>query len=68
MGIFRLPVACDAEVSDACVAVAVEDDVFGLDVAVDDVALVEVVESFHEAADEETCMGGTVRICSSEKA
>ena len=42
--IFCLPVPGDAEVSDPGVSVLVEDDIFRLDVAVDDVSLVQVVE------------------------
>jgi hypothetical protein len=65
--IFWLPVSCDAEVGDPDVAGFVEDDVFGFDVSVDDVALVEVVESFDQAADEKLCIDGVLLICSSLK-
>lgn len=44
MSIFCLPVPGDAEVSDPGVSVLIEDDIFRLDVAVDDVSLVQVVE------------------------
>ena len=53
MAVLGLPVSGDAEVSDPDVAGLIEYYVFGLDVPVDDVPLMEVVEALDEAAHQE---------------
>lgn len=40
MAVFGLPVAGDAQVCDSGVSASVQDDIFGLDVTMNDVALV----------------------------
>jgi hypothetical protein len=65
--IFWLPKAGDAEVGDAGVSPLVQDDVFGLDVPVDDVPAVQAGEPLHEAAHEELYLNRRVLIWGSLK-
>lgn len=56
---------CEAKVCDFYVPVAVEKDVFGLEVAVDDVLLVQVVESESDLSGVEFChrLGEALKWC-----
>ena len=55
--VFGVPDAGDAEVGDEEVALAVEDEVLGFDVAVDDAVVVDVLEALDDAGGEELGLG-----------
>jgi hypothetical protein len=69
-GFFRvalLPLAGHSEVSDAQVPVLLEDQVFRLEVAVDDALGVDELQAQNDGCGNELCMGEGVLVCSSLK-
>jgi len=65
--IFGLPVSSNAEIGDPGVSMFIEYDIFRFDIAVDDVPLVEMVESLGQAPHQELYMEGGVLTWSSVK-
>lgn len=53
MGVVGVPDAGDAEVGEVEVALNIKDEVFGLDIAMDDSVVVDVFESGHDAGHKE---------------
>ena len=66
-GIALLSLARHPEVGDPEVPVLLEDEVFGLEVAVDDPLGVDELEAEDDAAGDEFCVRGEVLVCSSLK-
>lgn len=52
MRILRFPVSGNSEIGDPRIALSIKDNVLGLDIPVDDVALMEMVESLNETSDQ----------------
>lgn len=52
MRILRLPVPGDTEICNPGVSLSIKQDVLRLDIPVDDVALMEMVESLNETSDQ----------------
>lgn len=53
MRILRFPVSGNTEIGDPNIALSIKENVLGLDIPVDDVALMEMVESLYETPDKE---------------
>lgn len=53
MRVLRLPVPCDTKIGNPGISLSIEQNVLRLDIPVDDVALMEMVESLNEAPDKE---------------
>lgn len=53
MRVLRLPVPCNTKIGNPGISLSVKEDVLRLDIPVDDVALMEMVESLHETPDKE---------------
>jgi hypothetical protein len=51
--ILRLPVSGDTKISDPRISLSIQDNIFWLDISVNDVALMQMVKTFDEAPHQE---------------
>lgn len=65
--ILRLPKSGNPEICDSGISLLVNNNVFGFDIAMDDISFVEAAESFHEALNQKLYLSIILLVCYSLK-